>query len=190
MTTGRTRFLLEIIFLIAVAGASAAFHWGPGAVGAAMAGAFVLVVVVEISSLRTDRGPETAGPAAPPPAPPRPAAPPREETWVEALERLGRRAAPSAAEAEAPTRLTLPRRREAPPSTRPAPAPAALGPQAPQLRPPRREPAPPVFKPPPAREAPPPAAAPEPSPREPAPAPPVQPAPSPRPFKLRLRPSR
>src|SRR5713101_6787986 len=100
MTTGRTRFLLEILFLIAVAGASAAFHWGSGAVAAAMGGAFVLVAAVEISSLRTEH-PESVEPQAPAPRP----SPPPEETWVEALERLGRRRAPSpAAEADAPPR--------------------------------------------------------------------------------------
>jgi len=161
MTTGRTRFLLEILFLIAVAGASAAFHWGPGAVAAAMGGAFVLVVAVEISTLRTERIQRPAQPQVKAPsasAPP----PPREETWVEALERLGRRPAPEpsrTAQAEAPTRrLTLPTRREEPPAppARPAPRPVPtpeLGPRAPQLRPPRRsepEPAqtPPVSQPP------------------------------------------
>ena len=146
MTTGRTRFLLEILFLIAVAGASAAFHWGPGAVAAAMGGAFVLVVAVEISTLRTERTQRPAQPQVQAPSAPAPP-PPREETWVEALERLRRRAAPEpsrTAQAEAPTRrLTLPTRREEPqaPPARPAPRPAPtpeLGPRAPQLRPPRR----------------------------------------------------
>src|SRR5438105_13308183 len=114
MATGRTRFLLEILFLIAVAGASAAFHWGPGAVAAAMGGAFVLVIAVEISSLRTEHQPPSAQPQ---PQAPVPSTPPPEETWVDALERLGRHptAAPSpasASQAEAPTRrLTLPTRR-------------------------------------------------------------------------------
>ena len=184
MTTGRTRFLLEILFLIAVAGASAAFHWGPGAVAAAMGGAFVLVVAVEISTLRTERMQRPAQPRVQAPSAPAPL-PPREETWVEALERLGRRAAPEPSrttQAEAPTRrLTLPTRREEPPAppARPAPRPAPtpeLGPRAPQLRPPRRsepEPAqtPPVSQPP-SRVT-----VPETPPREPAqpPSMPVQP---------------
>jgi hypothetical protein len=165
MATGRTRFLLEILFLIAVAGASAAFHWGPGAVAAAMGAAFMLVVIVEISTLRQEtkaRGntrsagerPQTSQPQAAPPK--GAAARPRKETWVEALERLGRHPAAAArpsqtAQAQPTQRITLPRRvpkdepvegsalREGRPEVvRRTPAAPEVGPRAPQLRPPRR----------------------------------------------------
>ncbi len=51
-----TRFLLEVAFLVIVAAVAAGLHFGAAEIGLTMAGAFVLVVVAEVATMRDGSG--------------------------------------------------------------------------------------------------------------------------------------